>query len=284
MRPSWLRMQRFGWIYWLKEDDITAKLDDKSIYERLMEDGQNKRNRKKALKNAEKFLSPYTELFGNHCLTNSFCQVTLSKKSNQFQLVCYTLKNKDDEPKKVLLAISDDEFKTDMNEIWNLICWDYSEYTTYIDVYEKCRIARLVIKESVFGSSTGKIEREAPPTLENIVKEQREKAEVSTVDVNTATENELKALPGINIMLAKKIIMERKKSLFLSKVDFFGRMKISENSMAVLINCIRVEKPEKPEGNNISEIKPEDKTADENTNKEPAENKIQNPDERIVDL
>ena len=66
------------------------------------------------------------------------------------------------------------------------------------------------------------------------------------ININSATETELMNLPGINIVLAKKIIAHRENNIgFNTFEDFIDTFNIKAHFAAQLKNLIKVETPPK---------------------------------------
>lgn len=88
----------------------------------------------------------------------------------------------------------------------------------------------------------------------NVVKNQDLAAPVHSVDVNSATADEIAALPGINIVQAKKIVESRDKyGLFASEEDFFKRANIKDFFAEKLRPVITIKKSKQHPENNDGE-------------------------------
>lgn len=81
---------------------------------------------------------------------------------------------------------------------------------------------------------------------ENIDKKEKNNTEekgISQVDINKSTESELSSIPGIGLILAKRIIDVRKEKPFLSLEDFYKRLSIEkdkEKLMAQYLICTEI--------------------------------------------
>lgn len=89
----------------------------------------------------------------------------------------------------------------------------------------------------------------------NVVKNHDLSSPVHNVDVNSATADEIAALPGINIVQAKKIVESRDKyGLFTSEENFFRRANVKDFFIEKLRPVITIKKSEQlPENNDGDE-------------------------------
>ena len=180
-----------------------------------------KRNeRKSALKNAKQYIHSYSKIFGNHSLSNKNCLVQLSTKNKS--ITCLALNYNTKGEKLMLIATN---FHTyDQDETFNLICNFFNQATNFITIRDFLQ-DKAQTNETVYAR-----EKNTETTAINIVKEHKvDTIESSTtkenssllIDVNSATESELCALPGIKIVTAKKIIAFREQQRFFKSIDDF---------------------------------------------------------------
>ena len=101
-------------------------------------------------------------------------------------------------------------------ELWQIITDNFNEMTQYAALRKNLSEYAYIIDE------TTKVKDR------NIILYQN--SPIKTVDVNSANENELCTLPGINKIQAKKIIQFRERErYFNSREDFFETMKVKEH-------------------------------------------------------
>lgn len=184
-----------------------------------------RRNRRiKALNGAKTYLKPYEDIFGNLTLSNKFCSVSLMHKKKA--IVC-TSKTFNAQGQKMLLAAQNFN-PVDVNEYWDMLCEIFSWNTNYQDVH-KSLIAVSILTESAIQTDVSKRTEKQPEkkaddtpevinvTLSRDILDLQEKV----IDVNNCSEAELTALPGINIIMSKKIIKFREEERAFKSVDDF---------------------------------------------------------------
>ncbi|MBR6162723.1 helix-hairpin-helix domain-containing protein [bacterium] len=112
--------------------------------------------------------------------------------------------------------------KTDLK---NFLCLIFNENTTYENIHDflKGRNITLIRDDTLY------------------VPQETKKEETKT-DINSANEEELKALPGINIILTKKIIKRREEiGGFESLSDFLNFIRVSPKIQSRLLKTICVQ-------------------------------------------
>lgn len=173
-------------------------------------DNGRERRRRDALDNAKIYLAPYSDIWRNLKLSNTYC--TLRLQSNGYTIVAR---------ETVLpyrnLRITKSNVHTD-SDLWDMFCNVFNHNTTFDHIVELCHTfhADYRIDEprntstqtpnysttSHSQNNSNDIKVDAPiPVLQEQKKEK--------LDVNNASEVELTALPGISIVMAKKIIKKR---------------------------------------------------------------------------
>lgn len=195
-----------------------------------------RRNRRiNALKTAAPYLKPYEKIFSNQTLSNKFCSLSLNAKTKTITILSAVY---NEHGRK--MAATTKEFSADIDEYFDTIAELFSYNTTYDGLLSSLK-AVAAVNEVPY-----KIRKESEPVRknlpqkpavpakksENIVEvdfKNREILDISDglIDINNCSEAELTALPGISIIMAKKIIVFREtKHPFKSVEEFFEVMKI----------------------------------------------------------
>lgn len=217
----------YAFIYFLKKTSYI--LNSPSLIERFFTyviKRVKKRNRRiLALKKADKFIKPYESIFSNLELANKFCVVKLDVRDKVIKI-----RNKkfDNNGEKLILTAY--RFRvSDKDECFDSVCANFGYKTTFEEIREFIS-SRADIRE--------KILEKKEPVSENITKEEKNEQKVvveqvsdrdfsNKIDINNSSESELIGLPGINIVLAKKIIKFREEEHpFYSVEEFLRVMKI----------------------------------------------------------
>lgn len=236
----------------------------------LIADYISKRNRRiNALKQAEPHLKPYEKLFGNHTLSNKHCSLQLNAKEKK--VVCMS-KEYDENGNKMMVE-GKYFHMLDIDEYFDTICQIFNYNTNFNNLLMS--LDNVAVKSvSIYLHNKAKVKPkpqkydkngEYIPQKEDIVeiklKNNREVLDIiNKIDINNASESELTALPGINIIMAKKIIDFRDKNRpFKSMDDFFKTMKIKPHFEAQLrdlicINKINIKKYKKAKAERIIDI------------------------------
>lgn len=142
--------------------------------------------RKEALRIAKIYLAPYTDIWRNLKLSNKFCSLKLCSDGQTIlgkELV---------KPYRQFKIIATKVH--DWQDLWDMFCKSFHHNTTYDGLVKNCSLYRVTIKETF--PEQAKIPIEKP-------------VNVTKVDVNNASEVELTALPGISIVMSKKLIKKR---------------------------------------------------------------------------
>lgn len=229
-----------------------------SIGESISRALRNRNRRIAALKKASGFLKPYTKLFGNFSLSNKFCDVTLNAKDKSITCISKVYNSQN---RKMCLSARDFG-SVDINEYFDMMCELFSWNTKYEDIYNSLR-SMAVISESVWqvnANPESKMQEPAQP--EQIAAQPEETIQIvdsgSLIDINNCSEAELTALPGINVVLSKKIIKFREQQRpFKSVEDFIQAMKIKPHFAAQLSSKITCNKVDGKKIKKIKKVKSE---------------------------
>ncbi|MCR5260511.1 MAG: helix-hairpin-helix domain-containing protein [Candidatus Gastranaerophilales bacterium] len=195
-----------------------------------------------ALKKAAQFIVPYENIFSNLMLANKFCTVKLLAKDKMI-----VLKNKKFDKNGEKLSVTAYHFpKIDADECFNHMC----NFFGYKTAFEEClevlteyaKLKTEIIDKQETAAPTENLEKPKENAAKN--PEPLPDIDVSNkVDINNSSESELIGLPGINIILAKKIIKYREEEhQFYSVDEFFRVMKIKPHFEKQLRNLILVRK------------------------------------------
>lgn len=233
---------------------------------------QKRNNRINALKQAQNHLKPYEKLFGNHVLSNKHCSLHLNAKEKK--IICLS-KEYNEQGNKMMVAGKNFETIT-IDEYFDTICLVFNYNTRYenilvsldniatksVSIYMH-REVKEIVKEEPEKPKYDK-NGEYIPQKEDIVEiklKNRENLDlVDKIDINNASESELTALPGINVILAKKIIAYRDKQRpFKSIDDFIKEMKIKPHFETQLrdlicVNKVNIKKYKKAKAERIIDI------------------------------
>ena len=188
---------------------------------------KNRNRRIAALKKAVAFLKPYEKIFGNLSLSNKFCDLTVNANEKSVTCISKVFNNQN----RKMCLVAKDFGSIDINEYFDMMCELFSWNTRYEDVYNSLR-AMAVISESVW-----QINKEVPAVPEQPAETKIGDSKTDDVvvplfnkvlvDVNNCSEAELTALPGISLVVAKKIIKYREQQRpFKSVEDFITVMNI----------------------------------------------------------
>ena len=210
-----------------------------------------------ALTKAKEFLGPYSDVWGSFTLANRFCSVKFD--ANNMKIHCKSKIYDSSGRKHYFTAEKFDMISID--DYWNSLCNMFTMQTSYQQVFNSCKtIAYLSTvdyienKEKAYNtqsvdenfSSSYNVQsaytfKEFYPNLKSVNNENQVKKsetdyiipsenEEDLLDINNASEAEITELPGINIVIAKKIVKERTENgAFKSKQDFFSRINMKSH-------------------------------------------------------
>ena len=187
-------------------------------------------NRKNALEVARIYLAPHESIWNNLKLSNKFCTLRLGRDG--LTITATEKKKNKNEPYRTFRVVQSKVH--DAPDLWNLFCLHFDHLTSYDGLKELCVIFKVVAEEKVIGEE---IAPRKPIDL------QPEEINRNRVDINNASEIELTELPGISIVLAKKIIKRREEiNGFKSLNEFFNFVNLKEHMQEQLKNLIEINK------------------------------------------
>lgn len=232
-------------VYWFFMKKSFSILDRQSLLEKFFEYIikiiKKRNNRIKALKAAEKYIKPYENIFSNLILANKFCIIKLDYKNKSIRI-----KSKVFDKNGEKLAAEANKFKDiDENDCFNHLCTFFGYKTTYeegIEIISQYSSVQVEVVEKKAIKKKPYLEEKKSDSIiffaNNFDRDFSNK-----IDINRSSESELIALPGINVVLAKKIIKYREEHQQFYSVDEFLRvMKIKPHFAKQLKNLVTVTK------------------------------------------
>ena len=186
--------------------------------------------RRAALNDAKIYLSPYSDIWRNLRLSNKYCELRLGADGQ-------SIRAKDLKGSRYFKVTRSRVHSR--NDLWDMFCVSFSHNTTFDE---------LVRLSEIFETDIDlKGERKNVKEVENIrstaIKVDTTEPKKSKLDVNNASEVELTALPGISIVMAKKLIKKREElGGFKSVNDVFLFLHIKPHIQLQLENLICVNK------------------------------------------
>lgn len=216
-----------------------------------------KEKRIASLTKAKDFLGPYSDIWGDFSLSNRFCSVRLDSKNKKV----YCKSKLYDEKGRKHYFVAEKFDMIHIDDYWNTLCDMFTMQTNYQQVFNSCKtIAYLSTVDFIEKKEKAQL---SPSQNENfsagynvnsaytfkefytqiaskdnhnqIPKNEKEYVDANEndddlLDINNASEAEITELPGINIVIAKKIVKERtEKGAFKSKQDFFERINMKSH-------------------------------------------------------
>ena len=236
----------------------------------------HKRNRRiAALKTAANYLKPYEKIFGSLTLSNKFCSLNRNKAGDT--IIC--ISKEYDQNGKCMMLTAKRFSPIDVDEYFDMMCEMFNYSTRYSDIH-KSLLANAIVTESVYSSKP--VEQQSYVKPENpksqVAKKYEQAAEGQETqklnkeiknfvkltdgltDVNNASEAELTALSGINIVMAKKIINYRDTVRpFKSVDDFIEVMNIKPHfakrlKAEICVNKVNMKKVKKARAERIIDL------------------------------
>ena len=201
--------------------------------------GQNNYNERiRALREARIYLAPYKDIWSNLKLVNKYCKLTLGEDG-------YTIEGfEKGYPYRHFKVVSTGVHSSE--ELWNIFCRHFSWNKSYDGLLEDChRFGAITVHDKTSAKSDKNSEEQKSEVIANEQKTTISKIEKpkEKLDINNCSEAELTALPGISVVLAKKIIKKREEIGGFKKIDdFFLYLKLKPHMENQLKELIKVEK------------------------------------------
>lgn len=167
--------------------------------------------RRTALQEAKIYLAPYTDIWRNLRLSNKYCTLRLGMDG---QTVTAREKNGQCRSLRVIKSKVHP-----IDDLWDMLCIGFDHNTSFdalIEMFDK-----FLVEIKVEGGADTVEERKHSYTADNDNSVSIKEVKVDTLssmkneetkeklDVNNASEVELTALPGVSIVMAKKLIKKR---------------------------------------------------------------------------
>lgn len=188
-------------------------------------------SRKIALTSAREFLKPYKDAMGELCLVNDNCKINLIiNEDGTKKIICVS---KTPSRRDIAIATVSNEMRNYyqlplnyvIDDMFNNICRNFSQVTGYKNIINAFHAGMLEVEETYVEISPNSKQSQQVQTKETTLRIRTD----NLLNINTATESELQALPGINVVLAKKIKKYiEKNGQFTSVEDFIQKMKIKD--------------------------------------------------------
>lgn len=186
------------------EEVLKIKMNERGHASDFFEAVENRKKRKQAIKQAQKYLIQRSENFLE--LRNEKIIITYSLDLQKLKMYDKSQKNKfcfidfkTDEKSKI------ENLKNSLENTFNILCAKMCDNTSYYEVKS-------------YLDSFYSVEEVIPETQEEI------KIGSSFIDINKANEKELSKLAGLTLISAKRIIdIREKQNGFLSKQDFYSK-------------------------------------------------------------
>ncbi len=221
---------------------------------------QLRMRRREALRHAKSFISPYRSLFGKLVLSNKYCKIIFSTEKNVTKFFCISKEynSKNELPFFEARAMEKNVWN---EEFFNSLCFNFSYNTKLENIRNVFKPEQFLVDDSNFDVSKPKeqpVNNLKPQNKSELQNENPVQQLLEQINVNEATEAELTALPGINIIMAKKIIKQRDyKGEFKSVNDFMKFLKIKphfEQQLRKLITVKPIEKRSVQKGERILDL------------------------------
>ena len=214
---------------------LITKVREKSII-----DNGKKMRREAALYAAKIYLAPYQDIWKNLRLSNKYCSIRLGTDGHSISV---KEKVKDFNSYRTFRII--ESRVHDYDDLWNMFCLNFDSNKTYDGLLDDCRLYDVVVVENSITNiqkSINKKEVENPKAEANDIKLIQVENK-PRLDINNSSEVELTELPGISIVMAKKIIKKREEiGGFKNKEDFFLFLKLKPHMQNQLKDIICVNK------------------------------------------
>ena len=203
--------------------------------------------RTKALQNVRIYLEPYQNIWRNLKVSNRYCSMQLGSDAD---LITFTEKKS---PYRKSLVINSHVHPYE--ELWNMLCNKFNHRTTYKELVESCDTFKVSLREFL----SEDLQQKQPPQEEYVTKnkipievnvskttEQKPSPIYNKVDINNCSEMELTELPGINIIMAKKVVKQRDEiNGFKSAEELYQFLNLKPHIQSQLADRILINKKKK---------------------------------------
>lgn len=178
--------------------------------------------RKAALRIASIYLAPYKNIWRNLKLSNKYCRLELG--SDGVTIICVEKRS----PYRIFRVLQ--SHVHEYTDLWDMFCVNFSHNKTFDGLLEDCKLYKVSIE--------CKGQAPKPETLQ-----EPKKVVYDKLDINNCSEIELTELPGISIVMAKKVVKKRDEiGGFKTIEDFFSFLKLKSHMQTQLRDRICLNK------------------------------------------
>lgn len=196
---------------------------------------RNYNARMAALATAGIFLAPYDNIWRNLRLSNKFCSLRL--RHDGITIVGQELSSAPNYRGRSFKIVKSKKYT--MQEVWDMYCLNFDFLTNYDALVGLAKSFEVSI-----------IENTSKTTIDTTISTSKNKKSQKTsikskdkLDINNASEIEITALPGISIVMAKRIIKKREEIRgFKSLDDLFLFLKLKPHMQEQLRDLVCVKK------------------------------------------
>lgn len=217
--------------------------NQRSILSNLWRRRNIRMRRREALKRAKSFISPYSNILGKIALSNKYCKLIYTPKKDSCKFFCMgkEYNSTNELPFFEAIAIKDRDWS---DEFFDSLCMSFS-YNTKIENLKKILNKDLFdVDDSNYNVPKPKITKQKNSADTQRVENKKSRPVnemLKKININEATEAELTALPGVNIVMAKKAIKQRDyKGEYKSVNEFITFLKIKPHFQEQLKDIIVV--------------------------------------------
>ena len=212
--------------------------------------------RRDALRYAKAFISPYSGIFSKLVLSNKYCKLTFTKEKEFYK---FFVIGKEFNSKNTLPFFEAHSIEKTIwvEEFFNSLCFNFSYNTKIENLKNIFNNEKFFVDDSNYDISKKQTlsqkapqskEKEIPPVVQML----------NVININEATEAEITGLPGINIIMAKKIIKQRDYiGGFNSINEFISFIKVKphfEKQLRQMVVVKSIKKQSSPKGERILDI------------------------------
>ena len=203
----------------------------------MIERNAREDRRRMALKAASIYLSPYKNIWGNLKLSNKYCTIRLGSYSGNIVA-------RDTINQTRSFRIIDSKVHS-YEDLWNMFCLNFTHNTSFDELVEMAdRFGAAIdwtdMQKNVPKSSD--IQQNNSSLYKAGIDNKKEENKKELLDVNNASEVELTALPGISIVMAKKLIKKREEIdgfRSVSDVCLFLKLKPHMQTQLEKLICVK---------------------------------------------
>ena len=201
---------------------------------RVVNDSRTMR-RKASLLNTKIYLAPYNDIWRNLKLSNKYCSIRLG--SDGSSIIARDANSSVRSFKVVRSMIHSRE------DLWNMICNSFDHNTTFDGLIQLCKTFQVEIDISQSSVENYNNQKDKKASSNVVPKSDIVQTDLpkEKLDVNNASEVELTALPGVSIVMAKKLIKKREEISGFKSVDdvcMFLHLKPHMQNQLKMLICV----------------------------------------------